>query len=88
MVKSADKRQVTLNVTKHLRPGNNVVVFTAIKRIDATRKSFSANDEFSVILGQGKESGNQLTIERTLARYTRTAADVQNHSQTLQITAE
>jgi hypothetical protein len=87
-VRSADKRQVTINITKHLRPGKNLVVFTAIKRLDDARRSFSPSDEFSVILGEGKESGNQLTIERTMARYTRTGADVQNHSQTFEIMAE
>ena len=85
---SADARQLTVNVNKFLVPGNNTVVFTAIKDLGKARRSFAEADELTFFLGEGAASGHQITIDRTLVRYTRTAAEVDNDTATFTFLAE
>jgi hypothetical protein len=78
-VKSEDGL-LALDITKHLVPGNNRVVFTAIKKLDTPRKSFSPADTFTLMVGEGTKAGNQIMVQRSLMEYKRTAADVANDS--------
>ncbi len=80
--------QLAMNVTRYLRPGQNEVVFTAFKDLSGARKAFGADQKFTLILGRGKSRGDQIVIERTLATYVRTAADVSNDSHAVTIAAE
>lgn len=81
-----DQAQVTLNISKHLRPGINTVVFTSIKNIGARRLSFSGADELNIIVGRGTDTARQLTIDEQLVTYKRTAAHIENHTQSFEFT--
>lgn len=80
--------QLALDVTRFLRPGQNEVVFTAFKDLSGARRAFSADQRFTLILGRGSARGDQIVIERTLATYLRTAADVSNDSHQVTVSAE
>lgn len=79
-IKSADKDQLVMDISKHLVPGKNTINFTAIKNIGSGRVSFSAEDTFGIVIGTGQKQGNALMIDQQLASYRRTAADVANDS--------
>jgi len=87
-VASSERKQVAMKINKFLVPGSNTVVFTARKEIGEARKSFSAQDELTLYLGVGSESAQQITIDQTLASYTRSAADLDNHLSKITINAE
>lgn len=77
-----DQRQVAMDIAQYLQPGQNQVSFTAIKDLSQTRRSFSSDHSFSLILGQGASQDKGLVISEVAARYTRTAMDVENHTRT------
>jgi hypothetical protein len=76
----ATDRQLAMEISRFLRPGRNQVVFTAFKDLSSPRKSFSPDQRFTLLLGKGMARGDQIVIERTLATYVRTAADISNDS--------
>lgn len=86
--RSADGKQLTIKLNEYLSPGDNTVVFTAVKRLGEGRKSFSRQDEFTLLLGQGEASGQQIIIEKTLVRYSRDASQVDNDTYSLNIRVE
>lgn len=86
--RSADSKQLTIKLNEYLSPGDNTIVFTAVKRLGEGRKSFSRQDEFTLLLGQGEASGQQIIIEKTLVRYSRDASQVDNDTYSLNIRAE
>ncbi len=82
------KAQLIMDIAPFLRPGKNEISYTAIKDLSQTRKSFDENHKFEVIVGRGKENKEGLVIEQTLARYQRTAKDVENHSKQFSFTVK
>ena len=87
-VKSADSKQVVMNVTKFMTPGTNRIDFTAVKSLGAGRKSFSPDHYLKLLLGEGAKSGQSLMIERQIVTYTRTAAQVENNAKQETFTAQ
>ncbi|MBL8952272.1 MAG: hypothetical protein JNK82_15950 [Myxococcaceae bacterium] len=67
--------QIVADVTKHLTPGSNAVLFMAKKQLQGTRKSFSKEHVFRVVLGEGQTVGDQVTIESSAIKFECTAAD-------------
>ena len=72
---TADEEQVVFEVTKYVKPGNNVIHFTASKNMGATRKSHSPHHYFKVIVGEGNVGGDNVMIDNPLLEYKRTAAE-------------
>lgn len=66
--------QIYTDVTKHLVPGKNAVLFAARKSKDA-RKSLSPQHAFRVILGEGNVGGDHVMIDRPVVEFKATAAD-------------
>lgn len=79
-VKSTETKQVVMDVTKFVQVGQNTINFTAVKNLAESRKSFSPDHYFKLLFGMGDKEGSSLMIERQVATYTRTAAQVDNDS--------
>lgn len=81
-LKSGDEQLVT-DITKQLKPGNNQVIVQAKKRYadPAAPKSMSRAHVFRVIIGEGNTTQDQVTIEKQLVTFTRTAADTADVTQ-------
>jgi hypothetical protein len=75
---ASDEPQVVLEVSKHLRKGQNSVHLTATKMMKDGRKSTTPAHVFMVHLGEGNMGGNNVMIDNELVEYKRTAAEVQN----------
>lgn len=87
-VKSEDKAQLVMDITKFIVPGQNRVNFTAIKNLKDSRKSFSADHKLKLVLGTGQKNGAALMIDRQLATYERNASQVDNHGAEQMFTAQ
>lgn len=81
-VKSTED-QLVLDVTKHLRLGTNQVIIQAKKRYadPNSPKSMSRGHVFRVIIGEGNTTSDQVTIEKQLVTFVRTAADTADVTQ-------
>lgn len=86
-VKSSED-QLVLDVTKHLRFGTNQVILQAKKRYadPSAPKSFSKSHVFRVIIGEGNTTQDQVTIEKQLVTFVRTAADTNDVTQEFSFT--
>lgn len=86
-LKSGDEQLVT-DITKSLRPGQNIVIIQAKKRYadPNSPKSQSRSAVFRVIIGEGATSSDQVTIEKQLVTFTRTAADTNDVTQEFSFT--
>lgn len=73
----SDEEQVVFEVSKYIKPGRNVIHFTAAKNFGATRKSHSPQHYFKIILGEGNVGGDNVMIDNPLVEYKRTAAETQ-----------
>ncbi|MEW5851652.1 MAG: hypothetical protein AB2A00_22875 [Myxococcota bacterium] len=82
-----DEEQQVFEVTRYLRPGRNVVHFTATKNMGSARKSHSPQHYFKVIFGEGNVGGDNVMIDNPLLEYRRHAAEVQNFNDDFVITA-
>ncbi len=69
------EEQVVSELTRHLRPGKNTVLFVAHKVAGEERRSLSPEHVFRIIMGEGNEGGGNLMIDNPLVRFQRTAAD-------------
>jgi hypothetical protein len=69
--------QLVLDVSKHLRKGNNTVHFTAKKNLGEGRKSEAAAHSLTLHLGEGAVANATVVIDRPLIEYVRTAAELQ-----------
>lgn len=78
--------QVVTELTRHLLPGQNTILFTARKAVGSTRRSLSPSHVFKVIIGEGNMGGGNLMIDNPLVRFQRTAADTQDVSEEFTLT--
>jgi hypothetical protein len=76
-----DEEQYVGEITQHLTPGKNTVTFVARKKAGETRRSFSPEHFFRVIVGEGNAAGERVMIDNPVITYQRTAADSQDSSQ-------
>jgi hypothetical protein len=83
----AAETQLVLDVSKHLRKGNNTVHFTAKKNLSEGRKSEAAEHSLTLHLGEGSVTGNQVVIDRPLVHYVRTAAELEDFDDDIVIVA-
>ena len=69
--------QIVAEITKHLHPGKNSVMFTARKRysVPGEPRSVDKRHVFRVIVGEGTTTKEQVVIEVPEITFTRTAAD-------------
>jgi hypothetical protein len=84
-LRSSDEQIVT-EITKNLSPGKNTLMFIAKKATNTSRKSFSKNDVFRVIIGEGNMSGDHVMIDNPVVKFERTAADTNDLTQEFQLT--
>ncbi len=82
------EEQLVSDITAQLRPGKNQVVIKAKKRLTnpAAPKSSSRSHVFRVIIGEGNTRDDQVTIEKQVVTFTRTAADVNDVTQEFSFT--
>jgi len=64
-VRSTDE-QIVFEVTKHLKPGRNVIHFSGKKNLGAGRKAFGENVFLRLILGEGNVGGDNVMIDNPL----------------------
>ena len=81
-VKSGEDQLVN-DITKQLRPGRNTLIIQAKKRMadPGNPRSNSRSHLFRVIIGEGKTTQDQVTIEKQLVTFTRTGADTDDVTQ-------
>jgi hypothetical protein len=80
-LKSSDEQIVT-DITKSLQPGRNTLLFIAKKNVQgASRKSFSKEHFFRVIIGEGQMSGDHVMIDNPVVKFERTAAEASDVTQ-------
>lgn len=86
-LKSGEEQLVT-DITKSLRAGQNIVIIQAKKRYadPSSPKSLSRSAVFRVIIGEGNTTSDQVTIEKQLVTFTRTAADTNDVTQEFSFT--
>ncbi len=86
-VKSGDEQLVN-DISKQLKPGKNQVIVQAKKRYadPMVPRSSSRNHVFRVIIGEGTTTQDQVTIEKQLVTFTRTAADTNDTTQEFSFT--
>jgi len=86
-LKSGEEQLVT-DITKQLKVGKNQVIVQAKKRYadPMVPKSSSRNHVFRVIIGEGSTSQDQVTIEKQVVTFTRTAADTNDTTQEFSFT--
>lgn len=86
-LKSGDEQLVT-DITRSLRAGQNIVIIQAKKRYadPSSPKSMSRSAVFRVIIGEGNTTSDQVTIEKQLVTFTRTAADTNDVTQEFSFT--
>jgi len=74
----AGEPQVVLEITKHLHPGVNKVLFAATKHADGGRASVSPASWLKLVVGEGEAGANTVTIDNPLFESRRTAAESDN----------
>jgi hypothetical protein len=86
-LKSGEEQLVT-DITKQLKVGQNLVIIQAKKRYadPSSPKSLSRSHVFRVIIGEGSTNTDQVTIEKQLVTFTRTAADTNDVTQEFSFT--
>ena len=86
-LKNGDEQLVT-DITKQLKPGQNLVIVQAKKRYanPSSPRSLSRSHVFRVIIGEGNTTSDQVTIEKQLVTFTRTAADTTDVTQEFSFT--
>lgn len=81
-----NEEQVVLEMTRHLQPGKNTVLFTAHKAAGGSRRSVSPGHVFKVLIGEGNVGGDNVMIDNKLLQFQRTAADTQDVSEEFTLT--
>ena len=86
-LKSGDE-QLVVDITRQLKPGQNLVIAQAKKRYGdpSSPRSLSKSHVFRVIIGEGNTSNDQVTIEKQVVTFTRTAADTNDVTQEFSFT--
>ena len=73
-----DDEQVVFEITKHLVPGRNKVLFAATKNVTAGRTSSSPTVFYRLVIGEGEVGGGNVMIDNPLIDVKRTAAEGEN----------
>lgn len=86
-LRSGDE-QLVVDVTKHLKPGNNTVLFHARKELTNKEgpKSMSKSHIFRVIIGEGSMSDTHVMIDKPVVTFTRNASEQTDVSQEFSFT--
>lgn len=72
----SNEEQIITDITKFMAPGRNIVSLSAKKLRGATRKSFSPEHVFRVIIGTGNVSGgDNVMIDSPVVKFVRSAAE-------------
>lgn len=77
----SNEDQIVSEVTKYLSPGKNKVLFVCKKTHGETRKSYSKDHYFRMLIGEGNMSGDHVMIDNPVVKFERTAADTNDLSQ-------
>lgn len=64
-----------IDITRHLSPGQNTVVFEAKKVTSGPRKSYSTEHAISLVIGEGNEASGNVMVDNALVTFRRTAQD-------------
>lgn len=78
--------QIVSDITKNLTPGKNSVMFIAKKEQNGSRKSFSKEHVFRIIIGEGNMSGDHVLIDNPVIKFERSAADTTDLTQEFTLT--
>lgn len=81
-----NEEQIITEITRHLQPGKNTVLFSAHKVVVGSPKSYSPQHYFKVIIGEGNVGGDNVMIDNPIIRFQRTAADTKNVSEEFTLT--
>jgi hypothetical protein len=81
-----NEEQLIVEITRHLQPGKNTVLFSAQKVVMGTPKSYSPQHYFKVIIGEGNVGGANVMIDNPIIRFQRTAADTKSVSEEFTLT--
>ncbi|MHB8876087.1 MAG: hypothetical protein ACYC8T_20545 [Myxococcaceae bacterium] len=74
--------QLVYELTRHLVPGKNTILFTAHKvQTGQARKSFSSEHVYRVIVGEGNVGGENVMIDNAIVKFERSAAEASDVSQ-------
>ncbi len=86
-LRSGDE-QLVVDVTKHLKPGHNTVLFHARKSLadKEAPKSHSKTHIFRVIVGEGTMSDTHVLIDKPVVTFTRNASEQTDVSQEFNFT--
>lgn len=82
-----EDQRLYFEVTRYLRPGRNVVHFTATKMQTAARRSNAPGHFFKVVLGEGNIGGETVMIDNPLLEYRRNASEAQTFNDDFVINA-
>jgi hypothetical protein len=85
-LKNGEDQQI-VELTPHLLPGKNSVLFSAKKITTGRRKSMSREHVFRVLVGEGNAGGEHVMLDSTLAKFERTAADTGDDSREFMVLA-
>ncbi len=83
----SNDEQIVTDITKNLTPGPNTLMFIAKKSTAGSRKSFSKEHFFRVIIGEGQMSGDHVMIDNPVVKFERTAANTDDISKEFSLTA-
>jgi hypothetical protein len=82
------EEHVVMEVTQHLKVGNNAVTFIARKNMAPERKSSSPTHFFRIVMGEGEEGGRNVMINKKLIDYRRTALETKDMRDDMTLTAQ
>jgi len=77
---SGQEAQTLVDLTPHLIPGKNSVLFSAKKTASAKPRSVSREHVFKVMVGEGESTEDQVKLNDVLVTFERTAADKSDES--------
>lgn len=72
-----DDEQVVFEITKHLMPGKNKVLFAPTKNLAEGRKSTSPNLYYRFVIGEGDVGGGNVMIDNPIIDMKLTAAETE-----------
>jgi hypothetical protein len=84
----ADGPQLILEISAWLKKGENNITVAATKNIDGIRKSFSAEDKASILVGMGHEEGKIVKIDAVKVDLRVNGSETDNKEEHFRITVE
>lgn len=83
----SNEDQIVSELTRHLVPGKNTILLTAKKAAAGqSRRSYSPEHVFRVIIGEGNVGGDNVMIDNPIVKFERTAAESNDVSQEFTLT--